>query len=75
MHAIMKSWEDKTAAQQFEGVDAKRDMTDGGQDCDTGSEAPRTQIMKYSQNGRTGKIRARSGWINCRPEKLGIDQQ
>ena len=39
-------WEDKTPAQQIEGVDARTDMSDGRQDCDIGDNTLKTEIMK-----------------------------
>ena len=50
-------------------------MPDGRQDCDTGSEAPKIEMMKSSQNGRSGEIRSRAAQISHRPERLGVHQQ
>ena len=38
-------------------------------------EVPKTEIMKRSQEGRSGEIRPRSGHINCKQERLRINQQ
>ena len=39
-------WEDKTPALQIKATDARTDVLDGRQDCDTGGDTPKTEIMK-----------------------------
>ena len=50
-------------------------MSGGRLDCNVGGDAPKTEMMKNSQNGWNSEIRTRSEIIDQRPEWLGIEQQ
>ena len=47
-------------------------MSDGKLDCATGSDTPWNMIMKSGQSPTKGETRTRSGWISCRPIRLGM---
>ena len=53
-------WEDKTPAQQNQGIDGRLFIMDAMQDWDIGSDASKAVIMKSSQDSGNGKIRTMS---------------
>ena len=62
--------EDKTPNQQIKGNCAGTNVAGSRQGQKIGNETPKTEIMK----SRSGEMRTRSGHINHRLERLGINQ-
>ena len=62
-----------TPTQQRQGTVSGTDISDSKLDCFTKSDAYQNMIMRRSQEYMNGEIRARSGWVICRLERLAID--
>ena len=60
---------------QSKGTDSSINMSYSKIDCVTMSNASKNMIMRSSQESTKAETRTRSGWISCRPERLGIDTQ
>ena len=69
-------WEestDNTSTQQSKGTDSRANVYDGRPDYATKCETLKCMIIISSQDSTKGDTRTRSGWVDCRLERLGID--
>ena len=68
-------WHDSTynnPTPQSQGADSITNVPDSKPDCVTKNDEPKNIIITSSQDSTKHDIRTRSGWISCRPERLGI---
>ena len=53
--------QNRVPTQQSQGTDARTDMSESKQDCVSGSDTSKSNVMKSSQDDRNGEVRIRSG--------------
>ena len=62
-----------TSIQQSPKTDSRHLVSDSKPDSAIKSDTPWNMAMKSGQSPTKSQIKTRSGWDNCRPERLGMD--